>query len=630
MIPTRPVRISDTTLRDAHQSLWATRMRMGDMLPILERLDDVGYWSIECWGGATFDAMLRFMDENPWERLRTIRKHVTNTPLQMLLRGQNLVGYRHYSDDVVRRFVHAAARNGVSVFRVFDALNDIRNLEVPLAAAKETGKLVEGAISYTVSPVHTIEKFVEFAHQLADLGCDTICIKDMAALLTPYRTSRLVEHLKREIDLPIHLHCHYIGGMAPMNYIKGIEAGADIIDTATTPLAFGNSQPAVEMLVAALKDSAYDTGLDLDLLFEIAEYWDKVRESRGIKRGVTSLMHMQGLSHQVPGGMLSNLETQLEGQNALDRMADVLAEIPKVRAEVGYPPLVTPLSQIVATQAVLNVLTGKRWSAVPGEMRKYVKGLYGKPPGPMDSEIVARVLGGEEPLPDDVRPGSLAEGSYEQAAAEAGDLAKSEEDVLMWALFPNEARVYLEAHREGAEAAVFRLAEEYRNVLEEETLDVNQIRELIRVVEGSEVDEVTVEEGGVRVTVRKGCVAVAGAAGATVAPVSGQGAPASPGSPATAATGGAPSPAPVYPDTWKPVTSPMVGTFYRAPAPGSPAFVEPEDTVEAGQTLCILEAMKLMNEISIEETGTIREILVEDGAPVEYGTVLMVYEPVTG
>jgi oxaloacetate decarboxylase (Na+ extruding) subunit alpha len=629
MIQTRPVRISDTTLRDAHQSLWATRMRMGDMLPILERLDAVGYWSLEVWGGATFDAMLRFLDENPWERLRTIKKHVTKTPLQMLLRGQNLVGYRHYSDDVVRRFVHASARNGVDVFRVFDALNDIRNLEVPIEAAKATGKLVEGAISYTVSPVHTIEKFVQFAHELADRGCDTICIKDMAALLTPYQTSRLVEHLKREIDLPIHLHCHYIGGMAPMNYIKGIEAGADIIDTASTPLAFGNSQPAVEMIVAALKSSAYDTGLDLELLFEIAEYWDRVREKRGIKRGVTSLMHMKGLTHQVPGGMLSNLESQLADQKALDRMDDVLEEIPKVRAEVGYPPLVTPMSQIVATQAVLNVLTGKRWSAVPAEMRKYVKGLYGKPPGPMDPEIVARVLGGETPLADDVRPGSLAEGTYEQAEAEAGALAKSEEDVLMWALFPAEARAYLEAHTEGAESAIFKLGEEYRTVLEEETVDVNQIRDLIRVVESSDVDEVTVEEGGVRVTVRKGCGAVAGPAGITATPVWGLVAAVTPAGPATASSAAAPAqaPAPTHPDHWKTVTSPMVGTFYRSPSPGSAPFVEAGDSVGAGQTLCILEAMKLMNEISIEEPGTIREILVDDAAAVEYGTVLMVYEP---
>jgi oxaloacetate decarboxylase alpha subunit len=602
-------------------------MRIGEMLPIMEKTDEVGYWSLEVWGGATFDVALRFLDENPWERLRTIKQHVRKTPLQMLLRGQNLVGYRHYSDDVVQRFVGAAARNGISVFRCFDALNDIRNLEVPIAAVKEAGAHAEGAISYTVSPVHTIEKYVEFAHLLKDMGCDTICIKDMAALLTPYRTARLVDHLKREIGLPVHVHCHYIGGMAPMNYVKGIEAGADIIDTATTPLAFGNSQPAVEMLVAALKDSPYDTGLDLELLFEIANYWEKVREERGIKRGVTSLMHMQVFSHQVPGGMLSNLESQLEQQKATDRMADVLIEIPEVRAEVGYPPLVTPLSQIVGTQAVLNVLTGKRWSVIPREMKDYVKGLYGKAPGPMDSEIVRKVLNGEEQLPEDVRPGTLAQGSYDQAAKEAGDLAKSEEDVLMWALFANEAKTYLEAHKEGAEKAVFLTAEEYGTVLEEATVDVNQIRELIKVVETSDVNEVTVEEGGVRVTVRRGAAVEVGPAGVPSAALAGYAASETPvGTPS--ADGSAEAHA--VPDHWKAVISPMVGTFYRSPAPGSAPFVEVGDTIEPGHTLCILEAMKVMNEIPIEESGTITEIPADDASPVEYGTVLMYYEPVTG
>lgn len=626
MIESRRIMVCDTTLRDAHQSLWATRMRIGEMLPIMEKTDEVGYWSLEVWGGATFDVALRFLDENPWERLRTIKQHVRKTPLQMLLRGQNLVGYRHYSDDVVRRFVGAAARNGIGVFRCFDALNDIRNLEVPIAAVREAGAHAEGAISYTVSPVHTIEKYVEFAHLLKDMGCDTICIKDMAALLTPYRTARLVDHLKREIGLPVHVHCHYIGGMAPMNYVKGIEAGADIIDTATTPLAFGNSQPAVEMLVAALKDSPYDTGLDLDLLFEIANYWETVREERGIKRGVTSLMHMQVFSHQVPGGMLSNLESQLEQQKATDRMADVLIEIPKVRAEVGYPPLVTPLSQIVGTQAVLNVLTGKRWSVIPREMKDYVKGLYGRAPGPMDHEVVKKVLNGEEPLPEDVRPGTLAQGSYDEAAKEAGDLAKSEEDVLMWALFSNEAKIYLQAHREGAEKAVFLMSEEYGTVLEEATVDVNQIRELIKVVETSDVGEVTVEEGGVRVTVRRGAAVEVAPAGVPSATSEGYAASTAP--PGADTAGGAEAPA--VPDHWKAVISPMVGTFYRAPAPGAAPFVEVGDAIEPGHTLCILEAMKVMNEIPIEESGTITEIPAEDASPVEYGTVLMYYEPVTG
>ncbi|MCL4554499.1 MAG: pyruvate carboxylase subunit B, partial [Actinobacteria bacterium] len=347
--------ITDTTLRDAHQSLWATRMRLGDMLPILEKMDSVGYWSLEVWGGATFDAALRFLDENPWDRLRAIKRHCPNTPLQMLLRGQNLVGYRHYSDDLCRRFVFAAKRNGIDVFRNFDALNDIRNVQVTAEAIKECGGLFEGALSYTVSPVHTpvhtLDSYIEHAQELKDAGADLIGIKDMAGMLTPFRTEKMVAALKKEIGLPIRVHCHYIGGMAPMNYLKAIEAGAQIVDTAVVALAFGNSQPAVEMIVAALKESKYDTGIDLELLFEIAEYWEDVRIRNNFKRGVTSLMHMEVFSHQVPGGMLSNLLSQLELQNASDRLTDVLAEIPRVRAEVGYPPLVTPLSQIVGTQA---------------------------------------------------------------------------------------------------------------------------------------------------------------------------------------------------------------------------------------------------------------------------------------
>ncbi len=621
----RPVHITDTTLRDAHQSLWATRMQIADMLPILSKMDSVGYWSLEVWGGATFDASLRFLDENPWERLRLIKRYCPKTPLQMLLRGQNLVGYRHYSDEIVTRFCHASKRNGVDVFRIFDALNDIRNVEVAARAVKECGGHFEGAISYTVSPVHTLDAYIEYAHELKELGADTIAIKDMAGMLTPFRTEKMVRALKDEVGLPVHVHCHYIGGMAPMNYLKAAEAGADIIDTAVVALAFGNSQPAVEMIVAALKESPYDTGLDLDLLFEIAEYWEDIRQRKKLKRGVTSLMHMEVFSHQVPGGMLSNLISQLELQKAADRLPDVLKEIPKVRAEVGYPPLVTPLSQIVGTQAVINVLTGKRWAVVPQEMKDYLKGLYGKAPGSMDAEIVAKVLGKDEPLAPDVRPGSLVTTTYDEVAAEIGDLAHSEEDVLMYALFPNEARNYLTLHQEGAESAVFMMSEEIDTVREEESVDVNQIRELIKIVEMSDVNEVVVEEGGAKVVVRRG------ATGAVLeAPAA---APAAPAQAQTPSVEAAPTDPAVRdegarPATWKTVVAPMVGTFYRAPSPGAPDFVNVGDSVEAGQTLCILEAMKLMNEITAEEPGVIREIVVGNAEAVEYGTVLFYYEPV--
>ena len=612
----RRVSIMDTTLRDAHQSLWATRMEIGDMLPILEDMDNLGYWALEVWGGATFDAALRFLDENPWERLRTIKRHCPKTPLQMLLRGQNLVGYKHYSDDICRRFVHASKRNGVDNFRVFDALNDIRNVEVCASAIKECGGLFEGAISYTVSPVHTLDSFVEYGQALKELGADTICIKDMAGMLTPFRTEKMVRALKEEIGLPVHLHCHYIGGMAPMNYLKAIEAGADIVDTAVVALAFGNSQPAVEMIVAALKESPYDTGMDLDELFRIAEYWEGVRERKKLKRGITTMLQMEVFAHQVPGGMMSNLISQLELQKASDRLPDVLAEIPRVRAEVGYPPLVTPMSQIVGTQAVLNVLTGKRWGVVPNEMKDYIRGLYGKAPGPMNEEIVARVLGDEQPLPFDVRPGSMVTTTYEEMAAEIGDLARSEEDVLMYALFPNEARQYLSTHKEGAEKAVFMLSEEIDTVREDESVDVNQIRELIKIVEASDINEIIIEENGATVTVRKGGYGMVQPAGAP-APVSA----------AAAAPAVAPQVNGGRPESWREVKAQMVGTFYASPSPGSDPFVAVGDTVEQGNPVCILEAMKLMNEIEMPETGVIREIVAADCSPVDYGAVLFYYEP---
>ncbi|MDZ4166236.1 MAG: acetyl-CoA carboxylase biotin carboxyl carrier protein [Coriobacteriia bacterium] len=621
----RPVKITDTTLRDAHQSLWATRMQLADMLPILPLMDSVGYWSLEVWGGATFDAALRFLDENPWDRLRIIKQHCPKTPLQMLLRGQNLVGYRHYSDDIVRRFVHASHRNGVDVFRIFDALNDIRNVEPAARAVKECGGHFEGAISYTVSPVHTLDSYLSYAQQLKELGADTICIKDMAGMLTPFRTEKMVAALVDEIGLPVHVHCHYIGGMAPMNYLKAAEAGAEIIDTAVVALAFGNSQPAVEMIVAALKESPYDSGLDLDKLFEIAEYWEKIRERKQLKRGVTSLLHMEVFSHQVPGGMMSNLISQLELQNASARLPDVLAEIPKVRAEVGYPPLVTPMSQIVGTQAVINVLTGKRWAMVPAEMKDYLRGLYGKAPGPLDEDIVEKILGGEVPLAADVRPGSLITTTYDEVAAEIGDLANSEEDVLMYALFPNEAREYLERHRTGVEGSVFMMAAEIETMREGDEVNVNQIAELVRLVEDSDVTEVIIEEGDTRIVVRRG-----GTSGAVEHHHGGH-APAAqptamPLSPESPQVTDASSPG--RPATWKAVVAPMVGTFYAAASPNADSFVAVGDTVAEGQTLCVLEAMKLMNEIAAEEAGVIKEIAVTDASPVEYGTVLFYYEPV--
>jgi len=620
------LQIMDTTIRDGQQSLWATRMSIGDMLPILPKMDRVGYWAIEAWGGATFDTCLRFLDENPWERLRSIKAKTPNTRLAMLSRGQNLVGYKHYSKDIVHRFYAAAHRNGVDVFRVFDALNDIRNIVDSAEAIKDCGGWFEGAISYTMSPVHTLDSFLEYGQQLKDLGADSICIKDMAGMLTPFRTERMVKAFNAEIGLPIHVHCHYVGGMAPANIIKAAEAGATIADTASAPLAFGNSHPAVEMIVAALAESRYDTKLDLDLLFEISEYWEEVRKRGHYKRGVSSLTHMKVYSHQVPGGMMSNLMSQLEIQNALDRLDEVMAEIPVVRAEVGYPPLVTPLSQIVGTQAVFNVLTGKRWSVVSKEMKDYICGYYGKAPGPMNPEIVKKVVGDDtdKVLPPDVAPGSLVTTTYDELKEEIGDLAKSEEDVLMYALFPNEARTYLSKHRT-SEKVDFLLEQESSMTKEDDYVDINQIRELVRVAEESGVGEIVVEEEGARIAVRMpsavASTPAAGVAAPAAAPTASAASVPAPQSEAAPAANNS------RPANWHCVKAPMVGTFYVAPAPGEPPFVKVGDEVTANQTLCIVEAMKLMNEITADEMGIVREVCLEDASPVEFGTPLFYIEP---
>ncbi len=601
----RRVRITDTTLRDGHQSLWATRMRTSEMLPILEEMDDIGFHSLECWGGATFDASLRYLDEDPWERLRLIKKHVVRTPLQMLLRGQNVVGYRHYGDDIVRRFVYKAAENGMDIFRVFDALNDIRNFETAAAAIKETGKHFQGAVVYTISPVHSLDHYLEVARKLVDMGADSICIKDMAALLSPYYAEQLIGRLKAEIGVPIQLHCHYIGGLAPMTYLKAVEAGVDVIDTATVPLAFGNSQPATEMVVTALIGTPYDTELDLEKLFSMAKYFEGVRLDVGHDRGVTSLTHMQVYSHQVPGGMLSNLESQLKEQNAVDRMPEVLEEIPIVRAEIGFPPLVTPMSQIVGTQAVLNVLSGRRWHVVPDEMKAYLRGMYGAAPGPVSADVIARVLGDEKPITG--RPADLVHETLEDYRAEIGDLARSEEDLLSYALFPQTARNYLARHRVGPEADVFGLNEGYLATQFGAAIadaSADRVREILTMVEDSDINEVVIEEGDLKVTVRKAAAPAVAAAPPVAQPVA-----------AAPSTNG-----------YHMVRSKWVATFYRSPSPQSPMFVEVGDTVQAGQTLCILEMMKMMNELTADMDGIVREILVENGQTVEYGQPLFAIE----
>lgn len=436
----RRVKITETVLRDAHQSLIATRMSSDDILPIVEKLDKVGYNSLECWGGATFDSCLRFLNEDPWERLRKIKSRAKKTPLQMLLRGQNLLGYKHYADDVVEYFVQKSISNGIDIIRIFDALNDVRNIEASIKACKREGGHAQGTVSYTISPVHSLEHFVKDSRMLVEMGADSICIKDMAGLLLPYSAYELVKTLKEYIKVPIQIHTHYTSGVASMTYLKAIEAGADIVDCAISPMAMGTSQPPTEPLVATLKDTEFDTGLDLPFLSEIAEYFRPIKE-KYVASGLLDVKVMgvdvNTLIYQVPGGMLSNLVSQLKQAGKSDQYEEVLKEVPRVREDFGFPPLVTPTSQIVGTQAVMNVVTGERYRMVPKESKALVKGEYGKTPAPIPEDIRKKILGDEEQIT--CRPADLIKPELDNIRKQIGQYIEQDEDVLSYALFPQVA-----------------------------------------------------------------------------------------------------------------------------------------------------------------------------------------------
>ena len=437
----RRVGITETCLRDAHQSIMATRLRTEDMLPICEAMDEVGYHSLEMWGGATFDTAMRFLGEDPWERLRVIRKRVKKTKLQMLLRGQNLVGYRHYADDVVREFVKRVVGNGIDIVRIFDALNDLRNMEIAADQVKREGAHLQLGISYTISPVHTLELFAKQARDMADMGADSICIKDMAGLLTPVAAKSLVEAIKAKVDLPIQLHSHYTSGLAAMAYLDGLEAGADVCDCAISPFAMGTSQPATETMVAALAGGPLDTGLSLEKLLPVATHFSKLREKyKDIIMGVSGV-DINILLYQVPGGMYSNLQSQLKEGNALDKLKAVLEEVPRVREEMGFPPLVTPTSQIVGTQAAMNVMVGERWKVIPKEVRQYFLGYYGRTPAPVNKEVQRKATEGEEPIT--CRPGEKIPPELDKLRKEVGAWATQPEDVLSYAMFPQVAKDFL-------------------------------------------------------------------------------------------------------------------------------------------------------------------------------------------
>ncbi|MCW8978393.1 MAG: sodium-extruding oxaloacetate decarboxylase subunit alpha, partial [Marinobacter sp.] len=580
----KPLGITDVILRDAHQSLLATRMRLDDMLPIAEKLDKVGFWSLESWGGATFDSCIRYLGEDPWERIRELKKAMPNTQQQMLLRGQNLLGYRHYADDVVDRFCERAAENGVDVFRIFDAMNDPRNLDRAIKAVRKTGKHAQGTIAYTTSPVHTIEMWVELAKEVADMGADSIAIKDMAGILKPYVAYDLVSRLKKELDIPIHMQCHATTGMSTATAIKAAEAGIDNVDTAISSMSMTYGHSPTEAVVAILEGTDRDTGLDLNLLEEIASYFRQVRKKyakfEGSLRGTDSRI----LIAQVPGGMLTNMENQLREQNASDKFDQVLDEIPKVREDLGFIPLVTPTSQIVGTQAVLNVLTGERYKSISKETSAILKGEYGAAPAPMNKELQERVLDGKEPVT--CRPADLLEPEMDKLTDELKKLADEkgiklsdnvEDDVLTYALFPQIGLKFLE-NRDNPDAfEPVPTAESAAPAAKSEgpetyTVEVNGKKFVVAVSEGGEISQIQGEGGA----------ASAPAASSAPAPAAGEG---------------------------EPVVAPLGGNIFKV-------LVSPGDTVEEGDVMIILEAMKMETEVRAPKAGTIGEVFIKVGDAV--------------
>ncbi len=561
-IDNKLVRITDTTLRDAHQSLWATRMRTDDILAIAEKMDDAGFYSLECWGGATFDVCMRFLRENPWERLRQIRKVCKKTPLQMLLRGQNILGYKHYPDDIVERFVALACENGMDIFRVFDALNDPRNLETAIRSVKKYGGHAQGTICYTTSPVHTTELYVKLAKEQADMGIDSLAIKDMAGILTPGAARELVAALKKALPkMPIQIHSHMTSGMAAAMYMAAVEAGAGCVDCAISTMSSFSSQPPTESIVAILESEGFSTGLDQKKLAEINAYFKELKKKRQpASSAKVEPVDAGVLVHAIPGGMISNLRSQLAQQDALDRLPEVLEELPKTRADMGYPPLVTPTSQIVGVQSVLNVLSGKRYSMVTDETRRYAAGYYGRTPVPIEAKLRKKLMGGQKPIT--CRPADLLKPGLVAAAEELPpNTIRAEEDILSYALFPEVALGYFK----------------WRNA-----------------------------DPKTREPIPADVEAAKQAAAAPVAAAKGEAKPA-----ANAAV----------PQNGTPVLAPLNGTFYRSDAPGKPQMAADGAAVKAGDAVCVVEAMKLFNPIKAPAAGKIT-FLVPHGTPVTKGQVL--------
>ena len=595
---TKKIKMTELVLRDAHQSLFATRLRLDDMLPIAQELDNIGYWSLEAWGGATFDSCIRFLGEDPWVRLRELKKACPKTPLQMLLRGQNLLGYRHYADDVVERFVERCVANGMDVFRVFDALNDPRNMKAALQAVRKFGGHAQGTLSYTTSPVHTMQTWLDTTEQLLEIGIDSLVIKDMSGILNPMAAADLVREIKKRFDVELHLHCHSTTGMAEMALLKAIEAGVDGIDTAISSMSGTYGHPATESMVATLQGTEYDTGLDIPRLEKIAAYFRNVRKKyakfEGQLRGVDSRI----LVAQVPGGMLTNLENQLKQQNASDKLDLVLEEIPRVRKDLGYIPLVTPTSQIVGTQSVINVLTGERYKTIAKETAGILKGEYGKTPAPVDNALQARVLEGAAPVTD--RPADHIAPEMAKIEAEVAEQAKAKgvkladnavDDALIVALFPQIAWKFLENRNNPA-------AFEPAPTGNESAVENKPVSKAAPAASGSAVYTVELEGKAFVVKVSEGGDI------SHVATTTAQAVPqATPAAPAPTSGG-------------TPVTAPMAGNIWKVVAAEG-------QTVAAGDVLFILEAMKMETEVKAAQAGTVRGICVKAGDAVAVGDTVM-------
>ncbi len=644
------LRITDTTLRDGHQSLWATRMRTQDILDIIDTIDNTGYYSLEVWGGATFDVCMRFLRENPWERLRLIKARAKNTPLQMLLRGQNVVGYKNYPDDLLDRFIETAHANGVDIFRIFDALNDTRNLEAAIKSVKKHGAHAQGALSYTISPVHTIEKYVEYAREQVQLGVDSLCIKDMAGLLSPMRATELVGALTREFGLPVQVHCHASSGMSETAYLDGVRAGAGAIDCAVASMSGFSSQPAVETMYAIFTEMGYDVNLDLDAVRKANKYFAELAPRRAKGRGHEAAVDGEILVHQIPGGMISNYRSQLEQQDAIEKLPEVLEEVSRVREDLGFPPLVTPTSQIVGTQAVMNVLAGERYKIVPQEVKNYVKGMYGRSPVAISDDFIKKILGDEKPISkrpaDDLEP-MLPEATKNISQPE---LIRDEEDILSYCLFPEVAMEYfkwralpegqrpktpaeleteqitgLTAKKEENDTAAAEAARLDKMLHAEDYAGINTILEKAAVMQ---LNELVIRKGDFNLTLlgngssngNGGSLAAKSVAATT-----------KDHSPADETGSGVAEAASAAADTavaedLETISSVMAGTFYRSPGQNQPPFAIEGSVLEAGDTICILEAMKLFNEIQVPFKCKVVKILAQDTTRVTKGQPLFAVE----